>query len=136
MIDGMVYDGLWETFYNYHMGLTSENIAEKFGITREEQDKLALMSNQRALAAIRDGIFEQEIVPVEVREKKAVKLFDTDEHPRETSMEALAKLPPGIQKGWVGNGRQCLGDNRCRYCSGGNVGGKGKGAGLKANGNY
>ena len=98
MIDGMVYDGLWETFYNYHMGLTSENIAEKFGITREEQDKLALMSNQRALAAIRDGIFEQEIVPVEVREKKAVKLFDTDEHPRETSMEALAKLPPVFKK--------------------------------------
>jgi len=98
MIDGMVYDGLWETFYDYHMGLTSENIAEKFGITREEQDKLALMSHQRALAAIKDGIFEQEIVPVEVREKKAVKLFDTDEHPRETSMEALAKLPPVFKK--------------------------------------
>jgi len=98
MIDGMVYDGLWETFYNYHMGLTSENIAEKFGITREEQDKLALMSNQRALVAIRDGIFKPEIVPVEVREKKAVKLFDTDEHPRETSMEALAKLPPVFKK--------------------------------------
>jgi len=98
MVDGMVYDGLWEIFYNYHMGLTSENIAEKFGITREEQDKLALMSYQRALAAIRDGIFEQEIVPVEVREKREVKLFDTDEHPRETSMEALAKLPPVFKK--------------------------------------
>ncbi len=98
MIDGMVYDGLWEIFYDYHMGLTSENIAEKFGITREEQDKLALLSNQRALAAIKDGIFEQEIVPVEVREKKEVKLFDTDEHPRETSMEALAKLPPVFKK--------------------------------------
>ena len=98
MIDGMVYDGLWEIFYDYHMGLTSENIAEKFGITREEQDKLALMSNQRALAAIKDGIFEPEIVPVEVREKKEVKLFDTDEHPRETSMEALAKLPPVFKK--------------------------------------
>jgi len=98
MIDGMVYDGLWEIFYDYHMGLTSENIAEKFGITREEQDKLALLSNQRALAAIKDGIFEPEIVPVEVREKKEVKLFDTDEHPRETSMEALAKLPPVFKK--------------------------------------
>ncbi len=98
MIDGMVYDGLWEIFYDYHMGLTSENIAEKFGITREEQDKLALMSNQRALAAIKDGIFEQEIVPVEVRQRKEVKLFDTDEHPRETSMEALAKLPPVFKK--------------------------------------
>ena len=98
LVDGMVYDGLWEIFYNYHMGLTSENIAEKFGITREEQDKLALMSNQRALAAIKDGIFKQEIVPVEVREKKEVKLFDTDEHPRETSLEALAKLPPVFKK--------------------------------------
>ena len=98
MVDGMVYDGLWEIFYDYHMGLTSENIAEKFGITREEQDKLALLSNQRALAAIKDGIFEQEIVPVEVRVKKEVKPFDTDEHPRETSMEALAKLPPVFKK--------------------------------------
>ncbi|MCK4369009.1 MAG: acetyl-CoA C-acetyltransferase, partial [Dehalococcoidales bacterium] len=98
MVDGMVYDGLWETFYDYHMGLTSENIAEKYGITREEQDRLALMSHQRALAAIKDGIFGQEIVPVEVREKKEVRLFDTDEHPRETSVEALAKLPPVFKK--------------------------------------
>jgi len=94
MVDGMVHDGLWETFYDYHMGLTSENIAEKYSITREEQDELALVSNQRALVAIKDGIFKEEIVPVEVRQRKEVKLFDTDEHPRETSMEALAKLPP------------------------------------------
>jgi len=98
MVDGMVYDGLWEIFYDYHMGLTSENIAEKYGVTREEQDKLALMSHQRALAAIKDGIFGQEIVPVEVRQKKEVRQFDTDEHPRETSMEALAKLPPVFKK--------------------------------------
>ncbi len=98
MVDGMVYDGLWEIFHDYHMGLTSENIAEKYGITREEQDKLAMLSHQRALAAIKDGIFRQEIVPVEVREKREVKLFDTDEHPRETSMEALAKLAPVFKK--------------------------------------
>ena len=98
LVDGMVYDGLWEIFYNYHMGITSENIAEKFGITREEQDKLALMSNQRALAAIKDGIFRQEIVAVEVRERREIRLFDTDEHPRETSMEALGKLPPVFKK--------------------------------------
>jgi len=98
MVDGMVYDGLWEIFYNYHMGLTSENIAEKFAITREEQDELALLSQQRALAAIKEGIFRQEIVPVEVKEKKEVKQFDTDEHPRETSMEALAKLPAVFKK--------------------------------------
>lgn len=98
MVDGMVYDGLWEIFNDYHMGLTSENIAEKYGITRKEQDEFALMSYQRALAAIKDGIFKEEIVPVEVRQKKEVKLFDTDEHPRQTSMEALAKLPPVFKK--------------------------------------
>jgi len=98
MVDGMVHDGLWEIFYNYHMGLTSENIAEKYGITREEQDKFSLISNQRALAAIKDGIFKQEIVPVEVRVKREVKPFDTDEHPRETSLELLAKLPPVFKK--------------------------------------
>ena len=94
VVDGMVYDGLWEIFYGYHMGLTSENIAEKCGITREEQDGFALMSNQRALAAIKDGIFKEEIVPVGVKQRKEVVQFDTDEHPRETSMELLAKLPP------------------------------------------
>jgi len=98
MIDGMVHDGLWEIFYNYHMGMTSENIADKYNISREEQDKLALLSHQRALAAIKDGTFRQEIVPVEVRVKKETKQFDTDEHPRETSMEALAKLPPVFKK--------------------------------------
>jgi len=93
MVDGMVHDGLWEIFYNYHMGLTSENIAEKYGITREEQDKFSLESNNRAIAAIRDGIFQQEIVPVAVKVKKETVAFDTDEHPRETSMELLGKLP-------------------------------------------
>ena len=98
MVDGMVHDGLWEIFYNYHMGLTSENIADKYGITREEQDRLALTSQERALAAIKNGIFKEEIVPVEVKVKREVKQFDTDEHPRETSMEALAKLPPVFKK--------------------------------------
>ena len=98
MVDGMVHDGLWETFYNYHMGVTSENIAEKYGITREEQDAFALESNNRALAAIKDGTFKEEIVPVEVRVKREVKAFDTDEHPRETSMELLGKLPTVFKK--------------------------------------
>jgi len=97
-VDGMVYDGLWEIFYGYHMGLTSENIAETYGISRTEQDELALISNQRALAAMKDGIFKEEIVPVEVKQKKEVIQFDTDEHPRETSMEALAKLPAVFKK--------------------------------------
>jgi acetyl-CoA C-acetyltransferase len=99
MVDGMVHDGLWEIFYNYHMGVTSENIAEKYGISRTEQDEYALRSNQRALAAIREGVFTTEIVPVEVKEKKGTRIFDTDEHPRETSMEALSKLPPVFKEG-------------------------------------
>lgn len=98
LVDGMVHDGLWEIFYDYHMGVTSENIAEKYGITRKEQDELALMSNQRALSAVKRGIFKREIVPVEVKQKKETKLFDTDERPRETSMEALGKLPPGFKQ--------------------------------------
>ncbi len=98
MVDGMVFDGLWEIFNTYHMGITSENIAEKYGITRQEQDELALMSNQRALAATKNGIFKEEIVPVEVRQRRETILFDIDEHPRETSMEALAKLPPVFKK--------------------------------------
>ncbi|MFH1647708.1 MAG: acetyl-CoA C-acetyltransferase [Chloroflexota bacterium] len=93
MVDGMVQDGLWEIFYNYHMGVTSENIAEKYGFSRQEQDAFALESNNRALAAIKDGTFKEEIVPVEVRVKRETKMFDTDEHPRETSLELLGKLP-------------------------------------------
>ena len=93
MVDGMVYDGLWEIFYNYHMGVTSENIATKYGISRKEQDEFALESNNRALAAIKAGTFKDEIVPVEIRIKKEVKAFDVDEHPRETSVELLGKLP-------------------------------------------
>jgi acetyl-CoA C-acetyltransferase len=92
-IDGMVHDGLWEIFYDYHMGMTSENIAVKYGISREEQDAFALESNNRALAATKDGTFKEEIVPVEVKVKRETKLFDADEHPRETSMELLGKLP-------------------------------------------
>ncbi len=94
MVDGMVHDGLWEIFYDYHMGNTSENIAQKFAISRTEQDEFTLKSNQKALKAIGDGLFGDEIVPVEVRVKKDIRLFDTDEHPRETSLELLAKLPP------------------------------------------
>jgi acetyl-CoA C-acetyltransferase len=93
MVDGMVQDGLWETFYNYHMGMTSENIAVKYGITREEQDAFALESNNRALAANKNGTFKDEIVPVEIRVKRETKMFEVDEHPRETSMELLGKLP-------------------------------------------
>ena len=97
-VDGMVHDGLWEIFYNYHMGVTSENIAEKYGISRQEQDAFALESNNRALKAIADGIFKDEIVPVDIKVKKEVKQFVIDEHPRETSMEILGKLATVFKK--------------------------------------
>jgi len=99
MVDGMVHDGLWEIFYNYHMGITSENIAEKYGISRLQQDEFALESNNRAMAAIKNGTFKEEIVPVEVKVKRETKAFDTDEHPRETSVEILGKLAAVFKAG-------------------------------------
>lgn len=97
LVDGMVHDGLWEKFYDYHMGITSENIATKYGITREEQDQFALESNNRALAAIKSGVLADEIVPVEIIVKREKCLFTVDEHPRATSMEALGKLRPAFK---------------------------------------
>ncbi len=97
MVDGMVHDGLWEIFYDYHMGITSENIAVKYGITREEQDRFSLESNNRALAATKSGVLKEEIIPVEVTVRRETQMFDADEHPRETSMEALGKLRPAFR---------------------------------------
>jgi len=97
--DLMVYDGLWELYYGYHMGLTAENIAAKYNFTREDQDKLGAMSHQRAMAAIKNGIFKQEIVPVVTPQKKGDPVvFDTDERPMETSLEKMAKLAPAFKK--------------------------------------
>ena len=99
MVDLMVHDGLWEIFYGYHMGVTAENIAKTYGISREEQDKLGLLSHQRARKAIEDGTFAQEIVTVEVPQRKKDPLrFDTDERPMDTSLEKMAKLPPAFLK--------------------------------------
>ena len=97
--DLMVLDGLFETFYGYHMGVTAENIAEKYGITRQEQDELGLLSHQRARAAIKEGMFKEEITPVTILQKKGEPIvFDTDERPMETSMERMSKLPPAFKK--------------------------------------
>ena len=97
--DLMVYDGLWEIFYGYHMGLTAENIAEKYEISREEQDQLGLVSHQRARKAIADGTFAAEIVPVVMPQRKGDPVvFDTDERPMDTSMEKMAKLAPAFKK--------------------------------------
>ncbi|WP_303063383.1 acetyl-CoA C-acetyltransferase [Acidaminococcus massiliensis] len=100
MVDVMIRDGLWDAFNDYHMGITSENVAEKFGVTREDQDEVACRSQQRAIEAIKNGAFKEEIVPVTIKTKKGEKVFDTDEFPKEgTTMEVLAKLRPAFKKG-------------------------------------
>jgi len=100
MVDLMVFDGLFEIFYGYHMGLTAENIAEKYGISRREQDEFSLLSHQRARAAIKNGIFKEEIVPVVIPQKKGNPVtFDTDERPMDTSLEKMAKLPTAFKPG-------------------------------------
>ena len=100
MVDLMVFDGLYEIFYGYHMGITAENVAEKYGISRKEQDEFGLLSHQRARAAIKNGIFKEEIVPVVIPQKKGEALtFDTDERPMDTSLERMAKLPTAFKPG-------------------------------------
>jgi acetyl-CoA C-acetyltransferase len=99
MIDAVVLDGLWCAFENIHMGSEAEIIAEKFGVTREEQDQYSLQSHQRAAAATAAGRFKEEIVPIEVRQKKGVVVVDTDEPIRgDSSMGALAKLMPAFKE--------------------------------------
>jgi acetyl-CoA C-acetyltransferase len=98
IVDGMVYDGLYELFNGYHMGMTAENIASKYNISRLEQDVYSAESNRRAIEATNNGTFKQEIIPVELKVKKEVKLFDIDEHPRDSSAETLGKLAPAFKK--------------------------------------
>ena len=98
-IDVMIKDGLWDAFNNYHMGITAENVAEQYGLTREAQDEAAAASQQKAVAAIEAGAFKEEIVPVVIKGKKGDTVFDTDEYPRAgTTAEALAKLKPAFKK--------------------------------------
>ncbi len=98
-VDLMVHDGLWEGYYGYHMGVTAENIVEQYGISREDQDKLSFESHQRALAAISAGTLKDEIVPVEIPQRRGDPvIFDTDERPMETSLEKMAKLKPFFKK--------------------------------------
>ena len=98
-VDLMVHDGLWELYYGYHMGMTAENIVETYNISREDQDRLSFESHQRALAAISSGILKDEIVPVNIPQRKGDDLvFDTDERPMETSLEKMAKLKPFFKK--------------------------------------
>ena len=102
IIDSMVHDGLWDIYNNYHMGITGENVAEKYGITREEQDEFALNSHRKAVSATKECRFKAQIVPVELPARKkgeAPIIFDKDESPREdTTIEILRSLKPAFKK--------------------------------------
>ncbi len=99
MLDTMLKDGLWDAFHGYHMGNTAENVAEKYQITREQQDKFAVASQNKAEAAIKAGRFKDEIVPVTIKTRKGDVVVDTDEHPRfGTTIEAVTKLRPAFSK--------------------------------------
>ena len=99
LLDGMVYDGLYEIFYDYHMGVTAENIARDYQISRREQDEVGAESHHRALKAIKDGLFKGEIVPVEIPQRKGPPvIFDTDERPMDTNVEKMGKIPPAFMK--------------------------------------
>lgn len=99
LIDLMVYDGLWEIFYGYHMGYTAEIIAQRYGISRQEQDEVGLLSHQRAMAAINEGIFKQEIIPVPVPQRKGEPImFEIDERPMDTSLDKMSKLAPAFSE--------------------------------------
>jgi acetyl-CoA C-acetyltransferase len=99
LVDIMVNDGLTDAFHKYHMGITAENVAEKWGLTREEIDKFSVESQQKAIAAIKAGKFKEEIVPVEIPQKKGdPKVFDTDEYPKDgTTLEGVGKLKPAFK---------------------------------------
>lgn len=99
LVDSMVADGLWDVFNNYHMGTTAENVAEKFGVSRADQDAYALRSHQRAAHAIREGYFKDQIVPVAIKQKKESVAFDQDEHVRlNATAEGFAGLKPVFSK--------------------------------------
>ena len=99
LIDTMVKDGLWDAFHGYHMGVTAENVATKFQVTRQEQDKFALNSQEKALKAIKENKFKEEITKVKIKSKKAEIDFSKDEHPREgISLDGLTRLKPFFQK--------------------------------------
>jgi acetyl-CoA C-acetyltransferase len=99
VLDSMITDGLWDAYEDFHMGMTGELVAEKYGITRQRQDAYAVESHRRAIDAIKNGRFQDEIVPISIKQKKGEPIqFSTDESPRaDTSVEALAKLRPAFK---------------------------------------
>ena len=98
LCDALTHDGLVCDLSGYHMGVTAENLAEEFNISREEQDELAMLSHERAAKAIEEGRFAEELVPVTIKTRKGEVVVDRDEHPKATTMEKLAKLKPAFKK--------------------------------------
>ena len=99
LVDTMIKDGLWDAFHGYHMGVTAENVATKFQVTRQEQDKFALKSQEKALKAIKENKFKDEITNFKIKSKKAEIDFNKDEHPRDgINLEGLTRLKPVFQK--------------------------------------
>jgi len=98
LADGLSFDGFIDPFINQHMGITAENLAEEYGISRQEQDELAYLSQSRACAAIKAGKFKAEIIPVEIKDRKGTVIIDTDERPNPTSIEELTALRPVFKK--------------------------------------
>jgi acetyl-CoA C-acetyltransferase len=100
--DSMVHDGLWDHVNDFHMGISNELCSEKYNISREQQDRFADQSYQRSMASVENGLFKEEIMPIEIRQRKGdPKVFDTDECPRPTSLDVLAKMKPAFKKGGV-----------------------------------
>ncbi|MHC5247632.1 acetyl-CoA C-acetyltransferase [Enterococcus sp. LJL90] len=98
LVDTMIHDGLWDAFNDYHMGITAENIAEQWQLSRKAMDDFALNSQNKAFAAIEAGRFKDEIVPITVKNRRETIVVDTDEHPRKTTAEKLASLKPAFKK--------------------------------------
>jgi acetyl-CoA C-acetyltransferase len=98
VLDLMVFDGLWEIFYGYHMGNTAEAIAALYGISRQEQDDLGVLSHARARSAIKEGLFAKEIAPVSIKTRRGETVVDVDERPMDTDMEKMSKLRPAFKK--------------------------------------
>jgi acetyl-CoA C-acetyltransferase len=100
LIDTMIKDGLWDAFNGYHMGITAENVSEKFQVTRDQQDNFALNSQEKALKALKEGKFKDEVINLKIKSKKAEIDFEKDEHPRDgINLDALSRLKPVFKEG-------------------------------------
>ena len=118
MVDTMIKDGLWDAFHGYHMGNTAENMAQKYQITRAEQDAFAASSQNKAEAAQKSGRFKDEIVPVTVKTRKGDVVVDTDESAPRHDRRDARQAAPGLEQGRLGHRRQRLGHQRRRRGAG------------------